>query len=170
MYKRQFLGGATFFFGPIIGAALLVFALVLLSELSKAWLLYVGLVFLLMVMFAPGGVASLIMMNVRVALFGKIKRFYLLYVGLFVAAAIMLAGAAAIVEMIYHMQLNAALGPMVPFAGLQLDTSSATSWVVAMALLAVGLGVFEVFRRRFAKLWGHAQEEIEAEIKRRETA
>jgi hypothetical protein len=76
-----FLGGATFFFGPIIGAVLLVFALVLLSELSKAWLLYLGLVFLLMVMFAPGGVASLIMMNVRVALFGKIKRFYLLLRG-----------------------------------------------------------------------------------------
>jgi branched-chain amino acid transport system permease protein len=165
-----FLGGATFFFGPIIGAALLVFALVLLSELSKAWLLYVGLVFLLMVMFAPGGVASLIMMNVRVALFGKIKRFYLLYVGLFIGAAIMLAGAAAIVEMIYHMQLNAALGPVVPFAGLQLDTSSTTTWVVAVALLAVGLGVFEVVRRRFAKAWGQAQEEIEAEIKRRETA
>jgi branched-chain amino acid transport system permease protein len=130
----------------------------------------VGLVFLLMVMFAPGGVASLIMMNVRVALFGKIKRFYLLYVGLFIGAAIMLAGAAAIVEMIYHMQLNAALGPVVPLAGLQLDTSSTTSWVVAVALLAVGLAVFEVVRRRFAKTWGQAQEEIEAEIKRRETA
>ncbi|WP_295849955.1 branched-chain amino acid ABC transporter permease, partial [uncultured Xylophilus sp.] len=34
-----FLGGATFFFGPIIGAVLLVFASILLSELSKAWLL-----------------------------------------------------------------------------------------------------------------------------------
>jgi branched-chain amino acid transport system permease protein len=165
-----FLGGATFFFGPIIGAALLVFALVLLSELSKAWLLYVGLVFLLMVMFAPGGVASLIMMNMRVAMFGKIKRFYALYAGLLVTAAIMLAGAAAIVEMIYHMQLNAALGPVVPLAGLSLDTSSAVTWVVAVALLTVGLGLFEIVRRRFARIWGQAQEEIEAEIKRRERA
>jgi branched-chain amino acid transport system permease protein len=122
------------------------------------------------VMFAPGGEASLIMMNVRVALFGKIKRFYALYAGLFVTAAIMLAGAAAIVEMIYHKQLNAALGPVVPFAGLSLDTSSATSWVVAVALLAVGLGLFEIVRRKFARDWGHAQEEIEAEIKRRERA
>jgi branched-chain amino acid transport system permease protein len=48
-----FLGGATFFFGPIIGAVLLVLASVLLSELTKAWLLYLGLVFLLMVMYAP---------------------------------------------------------------------------------------------------------------------
>ncbi|HPU21094.1 MAG TPA: branched-chain amino acid ABC transporter permease, partial [Alicycliphilus sp.] len=41
-----FLGGATFFFGPIIGAVLLVLASVLLSELTKGWLLYLGLVFL----------------------------------------------------------------------------------------------------------------------------
>ena len=69
-----FLGGATFFFGPIIGAVLMVLALVLLSELTKAWLLYLGLVFLFMVMYAPGGIASLIMMNLRVAAFGKLRQ------------------------------------------------------------------------------------------------
>ncbi len=165
-----FLGGATFFFGPMIGAVLLVFASVLLSELSKAWLLYLGLVFLLMVMFAPGGVASLIMMNVRVALFGKFNRFYALYAGLIVTAAIMVAGAAAIVEMIYHMQLNAALGPTVRLAGFELDTSSPKSWLIAAGLLIVGLALFELVRRRYVQVWGKAQEEIEFEIKRRETA
>src|SRR3954471_12158313 len=69
-----FLGGATFFFGPIIGAILMVLALVLLSEFTKAWLLYLGLIFLVMVMYAPGGIASLIMMNLRVAKFGKLGR------------------------------------------------------------------------------------------------
>ncbi|MEY3938103.1 MAG: hypothetical protein RL659_944, partial [Pseudomonadota bacterium] len=67
-----FLGGATFFFGPIIGGVLMVLAFVLLSELTKAWLLYLGLLFLFMVMYAPGGIASLIMMNLRVAAFGKL--------------------------------------------------------------------------------------------------
>jgi branched-chain amino acid transport system permease protein len=43
----------------------MVLAFVLLSELTKAWLLYLGLVFLFMVMYAPGGIASLIMMNLR---------------------------------------------------------------------------------------------------------
>jgi branched-chain amino acid transport system permease protein len=33
-----FLGGATFFFGPIIGGILMVLAFVLLSEFTKAWL------------------------------------------------------------------------------------------------------------------------------------
>ena len=60
-----FLGGATFFFGPIIGGILMVLATVLLSEFTKAWLLYLGLIFMFMVMYAPGGIASLIMMNMK---------------------------------------------------------------------------------------------------------
>ena len=63
-----FLGGATFFFGPIIGAVLMVLAFMLLSEFTSAWLLCTwAWVFLFMVMYAPGGIASLIMMNLRVA-------------------------------------------------------------------------------------------------------
>ncbi len=163
-----FLGGATFFFGPIIGAVLLVFASILLSELSKAWLLYLGLVFLFMVMFAPGGVASLIMMNLRVAKFGKFKPFWSLYAGLIATGALLVAGVAGVVEMIYHMQLNAALGPTLEFFGLTLDTSSPTSWGISIALMVVGGGLLEIVRRRFVRAWGHAQEEIEREIKRRE--
>jgi branched-chain amino acid transport system permease protein len=51
----------------------MVLAFVLLSEFTKAWLLYLGLIFLFMVMYAPGGIASLIMMNLRVAKFGKLR-------------------------------------------------------------------------------------------------
>jgi len=165
-----FLGGATFFFGPMIGAVLLVLASVLLSELTKAWLLYLGLVFLFMVMYAPGGVASLIMMNLRVAKFGKFNRFWGLYGGLIATGAIVVVAAAALVEMIYHIQLNSALGSKLTFMGIELDTATATSWIGAAAVLAIGVALVEVVRRRFARVWGRAQEEIEAEIKRMETA
>ncbi|TPG26621.1 branched-chain amino acid ABC transporter permease [Variovorax guangxiensis] len=161
-----FLGGATFFFGPIIGAVLLVFASILLSELSKAWLLYLGLIFLFMVMFAPGGVASLIMMNLRVAKFGKFKPFWSLYAGLIATGALLVAGVAGVVEMIYHMQLNAALGPTLRFFGMTLDTSSPISWSISIGLMVVGGVLLEMVRRRFVRAWGHAQEEIELEIKR----
>jgi branched-chain amino acid transport system permease protein len=165
-----FLGGAVFFFGPVIGAVLLVFASILLSELSKAWQLYFGLVFVFMVMFAPGGIASLVMMNLRVAKFGKFDRFWLLYLALAVALVPVVIGAAALIEMIYHIQLNAAMGPTLNFFGVALDTSGVGSWLGALAILAVGLGALEVARRRFVRVWGRAQEEIEAEIKRREAA
>ena len=165
-----FLGGATFFFGPIIGAVLLVLASVLLSEVTKAWLLYLGLVFLFMVMFAPGGIASLIMMNLRVAKFGLLKRFAAPYLGLFATGAVMAAGASALVEMIYHVKLNAGVGPTLRFLGVTLDTSHAGHWVAAAVVFAVGLGLLEVVRRRFAHAWGQSQEAIEARIKQAEAA
>ena len=162
-----FLGGATFFFGPIIGAVLMVIGLVLLSELTKAWLLYLGLIFLLMVMYAPGGIASLIMMNLRLALFGKLKRVLPAYLVLGVAGLIALTGAAAMIEMLYHLQLNAALGPKMPFLGLTLDATSAACWTAALALLLVGAALFEWRRRNFTLQWGAIAEEIEREIQRR---
>ena len=165
-----FLGGATFFFGPILGAGLLVLALVLLSELTMAWLLYVGLLFLFMVMYAPGGLASLIMMNVRVAKFGKLRTLGMSYLGLALSGAVALIGASALVEMVYHLQLNAALGPELPFMGISLNASSVKSWLGAGVVLLTGLGFFELMRRGFKQRWSDVQEAIEKDIQRREAA
>jgi branched-chain amino acid transport system permease protein len=160
-----FLGGATFFFGPIIGAVLMVIASVLLSEFTKAWLLYLGLVFLFMVMYAPGGIASLLMLNLRVAAHGQLRRLLPWYAGLAAATLVMLAGAAAMVEMVYHMQLNAALGPKLVFLHVPLDASSAASWGGAALLTLAGLAAFELTRRRFARRWGEVQSEIERQLR-----
>jgi len=163
-----FLGGATFFFGPIIGAVLMVVALVLLSELTQAWLLYLGLVFMFMVMFAPGGVAGLIMMNLRVAAHGKLGRLWTGYLALAGTAATVLLAAAVCIEMVYHLRLNEALGPQMNFLGVTLDAKGLDAWCGAALLLLTGAGLFEVSRRHFAQQWGEAQEEIEREMKRRE--
>ena len=165
-----FLGGATFFFGPIIGAVLMVVAFVLLSEFTKAWLLYLGLVFLLMVMYAPGGIASLIMMNLRVAKFGKLGRLVGWYAALGVTGLVAFCGIAAIIEMVYHLQLNESLGPVLRFMGVELNAKSAASWIGALALGGIGYGLFELTRRRFAAHWGDVQGEIAAAIRAREAA
>jgi branched-chain amino acid transport system permease protein len=164
-----FLGGATFFFGPIIGAVLMVVALVLLSELTQAWLLYLGLVFLFMVMYAPGGIASLVMMNLRVAAFGKLRELWTSYLALGGTAAVMLVGAGAMIEMVYHLQLNIALGPQVRYMGATLDAQAVDSWFGAAMVLFTGIWMFELTRRGFKRQWDRIQEEIEREIKRRET-
>ena len=164
-----FLGGATFFFGPVIGAVLMVIAGVLLSELTKAWLLYLGLIFLFMVMYAPGGIASLVMMNLRVAAFGKLRRLWTSYLALFGTALTMLVGGAAMIEMLYHLQLNEALGPQLSFMGAQLNARGVDAWLGAGLTLLVGAGLFELARRQFKREWDLTQEEIEKEIKRRES-
>jgi branched-chain amino acid transport system permease protein len=163
-----FLGGATFFFGPILGAIMMVLAFVLLSELTKAWLLYLGLIFLFMVIYAPGGVASLIMMNLRVAAFGFLRKLWVSYLALAVTALVALLGAAAMIEMVYHLQLNAALGPDMVFMGMPLNAKGLNSWFGAGFVLLTGLGLFELCRRQFLYQWGDIQQDIEKEVKRRE--
>lgn len=162
-----FLGGATFFFGPIIGAVLMVLASVLLSELTKAWLLYLGLIFLFMVMVAPGGMAGLIMMNLRMARFGRLREIWVAYLALGSTALVSLLGAGAMVEMTYHLQLDAALGDTVQYLGMELRPSALGSWFGATFVMLTGLGVFELTRRQFSRQWAILQTEIEQEIQRR---
>ena len=165
-----FLGGATFFFGPILGGILMVIAFVLLSEFTKAWLLYLGLIFMFMVMYAPGGIASLIMMNLRVAAFGKLRTLWVSYLALGVTFLIVLLGAGAMIEMIYHLQLDSGSGDAVRFLGVTLHARGLNSWFGSLFVLLTGFGLFEVTRRQFKLQWGEIQTEIEKEIKRRETA
>ncbi len=159
-----FLGGATFFFGPIIGAVLMVLSAVLLSEITQAWQLYLGLVFLFMVMYAPGGIASLIMMNVRVAAHRKLHRLWRSYATLAAAALVMLVGLAALIEMIYHLQLGSTTESTLHYLGFTLDTKGAASWLEAFLVAGVGFASFDLARRRFARAWGAVQSEIEADM------
>ena len=145
-----FLGGTTFFFGPIIGAILMVLAFVLLSQFTQAWLLYLGLVFIVMVMLAPGGVASLIMIHLRLVRSGHWRRLwpgYLLLVG---AAVLALTGAAVLLEMVYHLQQRAALGSELRFLGVTWDTHAPGNWLGAGVAMLTGVFWFEWRRRRYA--------------------
>jgi len=165
-----FLGGSTAFFGPIIGGVLMVLATVVLSQLTKAWLLYLGFAFVLMVMYAPGGVAGLVLANLRLAAFGRLRPLLRGYLALAVAGALALTGASAMIEMLYQLQLNEALGPVMTFCGVSLDAKGASAWIGAAVLLAAGGAAFELARRRFRVRWDEAQADIERETTRREAA
>jgi branched-chain amino acid transport system permease protein len=163
-----FLGGATFFFGPIIGAVLMVVGFALFSEVTKAWQLYLGLIFMFMVMYAPGGIASLLMMNLRVAAHRKLHRLWRWYLLLAATALVMLAGFAAVVEMIYARQFASVGDTTARYLGMTLDSATPAPWLAAMAVGLAGLAAFEAARRRFAVVWGAVQEEIEEDVATKE--
>ena len=82
-------------------------------------------------------------------------------------AVVWLLGASALIEMVYHLQLEAASGDEVRFFGMVLNIKSVGSWLGSAAVLVVGYSLFEMVRRKFALEWGTIQEEIEKEIHRR---
>lgn len=159
-----FLGGASFFVGPIIGGVLLVLASVLLSDLTKAWLLYIGLFFLLMVMYVPGGVASLISATIAILRSGRASRLLMSYLGLGVTSIATIAGLSALVEMIYHTQFDAARGTIVRLFGVAIDTQQPIVWIIALVCVAAAGGLFVLACRRFLAGWEKIQEEMEAAL------
>ena len=155
-----FLGGTGLFYGPIIGGALLILAFVLFSEITKAWLLYLGLTFLLMVMYAPGGIASLIDANWRVIRHGLMRPLLSVYAGLLVAVLLMLFGASSMIEMVYHLQLQLIPDGTLVFLGVSLRALEATTWMACTASILVGWLLWRPMQQRFALRWSEAQTEM----------
>jgi branched-chain amino acid transport system permease protein len=55
-----FIGGSAWFWGPLIGSTIYIFASDRLSALTQHWQLWMGLVFIAMVMACPGGISGLV--------------------------------------------------------------------------------------------------------------
>lgn len=109
------------------------------------------------------------MMNWRLASLGRLRHLWVAYVGLGVTALVGLLGAAAMIEMVYHLQLNSAQGPELRFAGVWLDAQSQASWVGSVFVMLTGWGLFKLARRQFLHDWENTQAAIELERQRRET-
>ena len=161
-----FIGGASFFFGPILGAVVFVMFAVALSEWTKAWQLYLGAFFIIMVMFAPGGIAALVLMNLRVAKYRLFSRLRDGYAGIFLSGLVLLMATIAILEMGYHLRLEAANGTTMNLFGFKVDVASSATWFVVVGTWLAGCLGFEFMRRSFVRDWSSVQVDIEEQIRR----
>lgn len=133
-----FIGGAGVFFGPVIGAVVFVLFAVALSDLTKAWLLYLGLFFVMMVMFVPGGIASLLLMQMPLLAKKRLGRMLPSYGQAAVAGLVLLAALILTVELVYKVQVDSANGTAMRLFGVAFDAGTVAPWIVAAALWAVG--------------------------------
>ena len=164
-----FIGGVGFFFGPMIGAIVGVFLTVMLSDFTKAWQLYLGVFFIVIVMYAPGGIASLIMLNLRVAKYGKFGRVWPHLWAVSAMAMVAFFGIVMIIEMLYHLTLESANGTEMKLFGFMVDTAAPSGWFVAATVLAMGAYGFWHARKSFKQAWDEVNTEIEDLIRRAET-
>lgn len=143
------IGGTGFFFGPVIGAIIGVFLTVMLSNFTSAWQLYFGVLFVLIVMYAPGGIAGLMMQLPGLIRSGKIKHVLPQRALALLAAMLVTMGCVMMVEMLYHLTLHAADDSRMQLFGFAVDTAQAYGWLAAIALIVVGLAGWIGMRKRF---------------------
>jgi len=156
-----FLGGIGYFFGPMVGAVIGVFLTVMLSGITKAWQLYLGVFFIIIVMYAPSGVAGLMMQNFRVMKYGKFSRIATCLAVVSIATSIASLGIIIGVEMLYHLSLESGNGSEMNLFGWTIDTMKSTGWIVAGVLLATGAIAFTYSRRPFQYAWRTVNAEID---------
>ena len=146
-----FLGGSGYFVGPILGAVGMVLSAVLLSEWTAAWLLYLGVLFVAMVMYAPGGLASIGVWHLRWVKQAHASRLWGWYLGCLISAAVATLGAASLIELFYHHQLQSSVGQPLHWLGQPWATEQPLPWVLAAMALATGLTGLRLFKRQWEK-------------------
>jgi branched-chain amino acid transport system permease protein len=139
-----YIGGVANFLGAILGAVTITWLQVSLSDYTTAWQLYLGLFFMLFVLFAPRGLAGLIVMHKEVArtraFFGLLRAYAIALVPTIVAAV----GAILLLEMNYRRATQPEAGPKMTLFWIDMDSSTPLPWLAAIVLLAIG---FWLFRR-----------------------
>jgi branched-chain amino acid transport system permease protein len=153
-----YIGGIGSFLGPILGAVLVTFLQVALSDYTQAWLLYLGLFFVLVTLFAPNGLIGLVLMHGPIARAGLLHRLAAAYALALVPALLLAAGLIALVEINYRLAIRPELGPAMKLFGVAFDAKSATAWIVSFLLVGAGLLGLRAVAPRVAARWGETLE------------
>jgi branched-chain amino acid transport system permease protein len=160
-----YIGGIAFFVGPILGAVLVTLLSIKLSDFSEIWVLYFGILFITIILFAPYGLSGLLMMHAqfwrgpfgsRIARLGRLLGAYLVAA---IPALIMLAGAILLIEMIHHVAQKGAEGANMHFLrrhSLTINTHSILPWVGALVAMFGGFFAFRLTWPTVANAWNNA--------------
>jgi len=147
-----YIGGVPFFLGPILGAIIFIFFVVALSGFTKAWLLYLGLFFVTMVVYAPGGIASILLMQIPVIRARRLGELALPYALAAAAGLVALAGLIGIVEMVYRLSEQGA-STVLSVLDISFDARNVLPWVFFGFSFFAGIILLRFAARFFARRW-----------------
>ena len=147
-----YIGGLGFFIGPIVGAIVLTLINSVLSHYTDLWLLYLGLMFVLTVMFLPRGLTGFLMMHRTAWHLGTLHMLAKPYAITAVPGSIFVTSLVAIVEMSHSNEA------VFSFFGIALNPNSYVSWGV---LIIVAIAAFAALRSTLPAL-RHAWENANA--------
>jgi branched-chain amino acid transport system permease protein len=151
-----YIGGLGEFVGPVLGAIVLTYLQTMLSGMTEVWQLYVGLLFIAIVMFAPGGLAGLLARQgplLRARQLHRVVPYYLLAL---LPGIVAIVGLSMVIEMTNHLTVHATDGPTMTLGGVTVDAASPIPWLIAIVLLAGGTVAFLRAARASARAYGEA--------------
>ena len=145
-----YIGGLGYFIGPIIGAVVLTLMNSLLSNYTDLWMLYLGIMFVLTVMFLPRGFAGFIMMHQVAWIQGKLKNLLVPYLKTGVPGLLFSAAAVAMIEMSHHE------GEAFEYLGFTLNSHSPVAWIITAGIAGVSVYLIRRSIPQLQEAWEEA--------------
>ncbi len=101
-----YIGGIGNFLGPIVGAISLTYLDTTLSDVTEAWILYYGIIFVVVIAFAPQGIAGIILMHEPVIRNNPslLKKLILPYFLFLISIIILVIGFTSLIELIHALK------------------------------------------------------------------
>lgn len=151
-----FIGGTAYFFGPILGAILVTYLQLGLTNVTSVWQLYFGLIFIAIVMFAPGGIAGILMKHrplIRAGTLGTVIPSYLVAA---IPTLALVLGIILAIETVARFSGGEGGGNVINLLGIPFVATAPTTWAAAAVLVAGGFLVARITWRRVAEAWDRA--------------
>ena len=159
---QTFVGGATIFFGPVIGAVSFTLFAYLISDLTRSWLFYQGLIFVLVMLYAPMGIGGVLQHHLRDVRRKDWAQLAGPYALASVGGVLVAGGVIYLTETVsvlfgeeYAVEIRNAGGvlPNYHLFGFQFDPSGIVTWIIPVLLLAAGFGILMKGRQAILRCW-----------------
>ena len=128
-----YIGGLGYFIGPILGAVILTLMNSLLSNYTDLWMLYLGILFLLTVLFLPKGFAGFIMMHRVAWLQRRIRKLVLPYLATAIPAMVFMATCVLMLEL-SHLEDES-----ISVLNMELSASSSSTWLGLLLIASTSM-------------------------------
>lgn len=154
---NSFIGGVRVFLGPAIGGVLMTFFGYITSDLTRVWLLYQGVIFVLVMMFLPRGIVGEIVERFKnpssegatLMAFTMAQRFGSLALAAF--------GAIFVVELLqrflsteYRATVRDGIWPKISLFSYDWSPTSILPWFFGICLFGLGIALAIIVNRRAA--------------------
>jgi branched-chain amino acid transport system permease protein len=147
-----YIGGLGYFIGPIIGAIILTLMNSLLSNYSDLWMLYLGIMFLLTVMFLPRGFAGFIMMHQVAWVRRKMTSLIVPYLYTGIPALLFVLSCIGLIELSHTAEAE------LHYLGLSLNSAAATDFILLALVAGASLFATRKSLPQLHKAWEAANE------------
>lgn len=151
-----FIGGTGYFFGPILGAILVTCLQINLADVTAVWQLYFGLLFIGVVLFAPGGIARLLMMHRPLVRAGSLGQVFPSYFVAAVPTFALALGVVLSVETLARYTANQDQSNLIILFGVPFDATRPLTWALAAVLVFGGFLVARLSWGRVGAAWDRA--------------